>query len=264
VSLAQNVPGPVAIARLVAAGARATKVEPPGGDPLRALSPSWHAELHRGVRVLEIDLKAERGFARFSRLLDKADVLLTSQRPAALTRLGIDREAIAGRFPHLRWLNVVGELTRPDVAGHDLTYQAEAGLLGAEMPPTLLADLVGAERIVSEALLLIRRPPPAFASVGLRDALDTLVAPRRHRVTTPGGVLGGGLPTYAVYAARTGHVAIGALEPHFQARLYGALGLPDRSPLAAIMRTRSAADWQRWARARDIPLVKVIRGAARR
>ena len=34
VSLAQNVPGPVALARLVADGATAIEVEPPAGDPL--------------------------------------------------------------------------------------------------------------------------------------------------------------------------------------------------------------------------------------
>jgi len=39
VTLAVNVPGPVAAARLCELGASVTKVEPPGGDPLEAVSP---------------------------------------------------------------------------------------------------------------------------------------------------------------------------------------------------------------------------------
>ena len=51
VSIALNVPGPVAVARLVAEGARAIKVEPPWGDPLHGLCTRWYDDLHRGVEV---------------------------------------------------------------------------------------------------------------------------------------------------------------------------------------------------------------------
>ena len=44
VSMAQNVPGPVAVAHLVAEGAGACKIEPPSGDPLAAMCASWNAE----------------------------------------------------------------------------------------------------------------------------------------------------------------------------------------------------------------------------
>ncbi len=40
-SLAQNVPGPVAVARLMAGGATAIKIEPPWGDPLERLCKTW-------------------------------------------------------------------------------------------------------------------------------------------------------------------------------------------------------------------------------
>ena len=46
VSIALNVPGPVAVARLVADGAQAIKIEPPWGDPLDGLCKPWYDDLH--------------------------------------------------------------------------------------------------------------------------------------------------------------------------------------------------------------------------
>lgn len=257
VSLAQNVPGPVAVARLVGEGARALKIEPPQGDPLSDMSPAWYGELHRRVTIQRVDLKAARGRAVLDSLLAKADLLVTSQRPAALERLGLDAAVVGRAHPHLRVVRIVGDLRAADEPGHDLTYQAKAGLLGAGMPRTLLADLFGAERVVSAALLLLRHPAPAEALVGLRDALDTATALVRHGLTLPDGLLGGAFPAYRVYECRTGRVAVAALEPHFRERLYGALRLPMDSDLTGVMRTRTAAGWQRWARRHDLPIVPV-------
>ena len=57
VTMAQNLPGPLAAAGMRAAGAHVTKIEPPAGDPFLALSPEWHAEMHDGVTVEPLDLK---------------------------------------------------------------------------------------------------------------------------------------------------------------------------------------------------------------
>jgi len=258
VSLAQNVPGPVAMWRLAAEGARVVKIEPPAGDLLKTLSPAWYQELHHDVTVERLDLKSPGGAARLATLLGAADLLLTSQRPAALARLGITARRLAHRHPRLRWLNIVGDTRDPERPGHDLTYQAQVGLLGADMPRTLLADVLGAERAVATALLLLRRPAPCAARVGLRDALDAAVHPLRFGLTGPGGLLGGQLPSYRIYAARTGSVAVAALEPHFRARLYEALGLGEGEDLTEVMRTRTARQWERWAAVRDLPLARVL------
>lgn len=50
VSLAVNLPGPLAAARLREMGAEVIKVEPPAGDPLAVGAPSWYAELIGGQR----------------------------------------------------------------------------------------------------------------------------------------------------------------------------------------------------------------------
>ncbi len=89
-TLALNVPGPVAAARLAGLGATVTKVEPPGGDPLATVSPTWYRALHEGLAVQQIDLKTPEGRAALEPLLAAADLLLTANRPAALARLGLD------------------------------------------------------------------------------------------------------------------------------------------------------------------------------
>jgi hypothetical protein len=52
VSLALNLPGPLAAARLVAMGASVVKAEPPSGDPLFIGQPDWYHDLHAGIEVI--------------------------------------------------------------------------------------------------------------------------------------------------------------------------------------------------------------------
>lgn len=123
VSLALNLPGPAAAARLVALGAQVTKVEPPAGDFLAEAAPAYYAELAAGQRVVTIDLKTTAGLAELAGLLDEADLLLTSSRPAALARLGLDWASVHARWPRLCQVAIVGHAgAEADVPGHDLTY----------------------------------------------------------------------------------------------------------------------------------------------
>ena len=253
-SIAQNVPGPVAVARLAAEGADVIKIEPPWGDQLETLCKPWYDELHAGVTVVRLDLKTADGRRSLMDLLGSADVFIASHRPAALDRLGLDAATLAQRFPLLRHLNIVGDTAHPDRPGHDVTYQAKAGLLQEGLPKTLLADLMGAERAHAAVIEMMHRGPGGRRVVGLFDALHDMTAPLRHGLTAPGGVLGGANPAYNLYAASNGRVAVGALEPHFRERLYAALGLADGSPIATVMATRTAAEWEQWGHERDIPI----------
>ena len=264
VSIALNVPGPVAVARLVAEGARAIKIEPPWGDPLDGLCKQWYDDLHRGIAVERIDLKTAEGSSRIASLLKDADVFLASQRPAALARLGLDSRSLQAVFPSLRHVNIVGDTANPEEPGHDLTYQARAGLLPAmsgvewrrALPLTLFADMAGAER-AHAAIKDAVNHPGASREVGLYDALSDLAAPLRYGLTSAGGHLGGGNPAYGIYAAREGAIAVTALEPHFRARLYEGLGLGDGDDPSAVFSTRTAIEWERWAAVRDLPLVAI-------
>lgn len=257
VTTAQNVPGPLAAARLSQAGAQVTKIEPPTGDPFLALSPAWHAEMHAGIAIERLDLKSESGRARMAVLLGDSDVLITSQRPSALARVGLDLDELRSRFPRLRVLRIVGSVDDPERPGHDLTYQAQAGLLGDGMPRTLAADVMTSERAFAGVLSLLRQPPGSTMDVGLVESLEPMIAPFRHGLTSPGGTLGGGAPRYRVYRTRKGRIAVAALESHFEARLYQALDLPLGSDPSSRFLERTSLEWERWAEERDLPIVAI-------
>lgn len=265
VSMALNLPGPAACARLRDLGAALAKVEPPGGDPFEHFCPAWYRRLHAGAEVHRTDLKSPEGRATMERLLHGADIFVTAQRPAALARLGLDSASLAARHPRLCHVAITGHAPPDDeVAGHDLTYLAAHGLVAPpSLPPTLFADMAGAERVVSTALALVHardRDGRGHAiAVPLAEAAAALAQPLDEGLTRPGALLGGGFAGYNLYAARDGWVAVAALEPHFERRLAEAMGLATLTyeALAAKFAQQGAAQWEAWARPLDLPVVAV-------
>jgi alpha-methylacyl-CoA racemase len=263
VSLALNVPGPVAAARLTKLGAEVTKIEPPAGDATSTVAAGWYQSLCQGQTVLRMDLKDPGGKARLDDLLASADLLLASFRPSALQRLGLDWERLHARYPKLCFVGIIGyPAPLQERTGHDLTYQSDLGLLRPpQMPATLFIDLAGAERAVSMALALLnqaaRKGEAGFAWVSLHECARDLAEPLKAGLTSEGGLLGGGYPLYGFYQANDGWIAIAALEPHFAERVLSELDLrkADRSELERIFLQRSAAAWESWASERDLPLV---------
>ncbi|HEY0928445.1 MAG TPA: CoA transferase [Gemmatimonas sp.] len=257
VTIAQNAPGPLAVQRLVQHGASVCKIEPPQGDPLLTISESWHAEMHEGVTIERVDLKSADGRATLHARLQTAQIFITSQRPAALARLGLDPASLHAAFPALRVLRIVGRLDAPDEAGHDLTYQATAGLIGASMPLALVADVMTSERAFAGVLALLRMEAGSVMDIGMVESLAPMQSTLRHGLTVPGGTLGGGLPRYALYECAEGQVAVAALEPHFAARLRDELGSDESATLAARFREHTATAWEAWAKERDLPIAAV-------
>lgn len=238
-SLALNLPGPAALMRLRSMGARCTKIEPPlpkdapatAADPMQSYAPQAYADLHAGIRIVRADLKTSAGQRVLQRELAKSDVLLTSFRPSALARLGLDWKTLHRQHPALCLVSIVGwSGPQAEVPGHDLTYMAEQDLLtGQALPSTLFADMAGA-LLASEAVLrsLLQRGQNGRGShheVALADAAAWLAAPRRWGLTQPGGAVGGAHAGYRVYACKDGRVAVAALEPHFARGLCAAAGL---------------------------------------
>jgi alpha-methylacyl-CoA racemase len=262
VSLAVNVPGPTAAARLVALGASVTKVEPPAGDPLATVHPAWYDELRSGQQVLTLDLKLATDHAILDELLGPADLLMTSSRPRALARLGLAWPKLHARFPRLCQVAIVGyPAPDQDRPGHDLTYAAAHGLVvPPDLPRTLVADLGGAELATTAAVALLlareRDGEAGYTEVALADAAATFAAPIHHGATTPGGPLGGGSPSYGVYPTEEGWLAVAALEPHFQQQLAELLDLDEltHDALTTAFRARTATDWAAWGHEHDLPL----------
>jgi len=265
VSLAINAPGPVAAARLRDMGATVVKIEPPDGDPMHHLGVGWYESLTQGMDVRTLNLKESSAMEILHGLLAKADLLITAQRPASLERLGLGWEALHAAHPRLCHVGVVGfPPPHENLPGHDLTYQAKYGVINApHMPRVLIADMAGAERAVSAALALLfardRGQGARREWVALSEAAEAFAITARLEITTPGGLLGGGLPNYAIYPTQSGPLACAALEPHFFQKLQAALGCEatTHEALGEIFQTRTAEAWEAWALERDIPLAAI-------
>ena len=265
VTLALNVPGPVAAARLVQFGAECVKVEPPSGDALKTSAPAWYGTLIQGQSVIVLDLKTKPGRQKLDEYLQSADLLLTSFRLSALERLQLDWKMLHQQYPRLCVVNIIG-YPPPDekLPGHDLAYQAKLGLLRPpQLPVTLHADLAGAERAVNVCMALLmnraRMGQAEQAYVSLYEAMRDFAGPLSAGLTKSGGVLGGGFPFYGLYETKDGWIAVVALEPGFIHRLTAELKLTanTRKELEAIFHTRTAAEWEEWAKERDLPIVEV-------
>ena len=265
VTLALNLPGPLAAKRLLALGAEVVKVEPPQGDPFEHYNSEWYQDLNNQQSIRKLDLKSQAGLQAFDRLLKKSDLLITAQRPVALERLGLDWVGLQRKFPSLNHLAIVGyPEPNQNHAGHDLTYQASLGLLSPpHMPKTLVADMAGAERAAFEGLAMLMASKLGESGqrkvIALSEAAEYMAMPLKYGLTGDGAMLGGRRPEYALYDTKSGWVAIAAIEPHFKLRLQKGLDLLDLShdAISKKLKTKSALDWVEWANERDIPLVEV-------
>lgn len=275
-SLALNLPGPAALMRCQQMGAACTKLEPLGTadnstDPMATYCPDAYTAMHAGVTQARANLKTAEGQATLHTLLAATDVLITSFRPSALPKLGLDWPTLQQRYPALSLVQIVGAPgARAEEPGHDLTYMAENDLItGLDLPATLYADMGGslmATEAVLQAVLHQRAQGTGLRlEVALSDAAAYLGLPRQWGLTQPGATIGGGHAGYRVYPCQDGRVALAALEPHFAQRLCEAAGIPLSSlddmlqpstheAIAAFLRTRTRATLDALAHEKDIPL----------
>jgi alpha-methylacyl-CoA racemase len=262
-TLAINLPGPLAAARLQHLGATVVKIEPPDGDPLAHARPEWYRTLHQGQQIIRLNLKEAKDRAQLDPWLEQADLLLTATRPSALQRLGLGWPELHARYPRLVQVGIVGyPAPHEEKPGHDLNYQAHFGLLvPPHLPRSCIADLAGAEQAVSASLALIlareRGQDCHVIQVSLAEAAESFAEPLRQGLTRPGGILGGGHAGYNLYPALEGWIALGALEPHFWSKLLSEIGLAAPEMLEQLFLTRTAAEWEAWAAERDLPITAV-------
>jgi crotonobetainyl-CoA:carnitine CoA-transferase CaiB-like acyl-CoA transferase len=130
-------------------GASVIKVEPPTGDPLRGLRIadsgldqhgfilSWE-NYNRGKRSITLDLRREEGVEVLYKLLEDADVFLTSLLPPARRRMKIDIEDVRARFPDIIYCLGSGlgqQGPEADKGGFDsITFWARGGIASQITP----------------------------------------------------------------------------------------------------------------------------------
>ena len=149
IELAQYVYVPGAGVMMADQGAEVIKIETIEGDPYRTLQVGGGRNLgniniameqnNRNKKSVALDLKSEEGREALLKLVETADVFLTSLRPKAITALRLDVEDLRARNPKIIYArgNGVGfkgaELNRP---GYDASaFWARGGACYAVTPP---------------------------------------------------------------------------------------------------------------------------------
>jgi crotonobetainyl-CoA:carnitine CoA-transferase CaiB-like acyl-CoA transferase len=257
-------------------GARVDKLEDPQiGDYLRITPPladdgmgTIHHWVNRGKRSVALDLKKPEGRDALLKLVPRYDVLLESNRPGVMERLGIGYETLRAIHPGLVYCAITGygkDGPLAHRAGHDLNYIARAGILSfmgpvdrpPQVPSVQIADIGGGlfgvigilAALTSRSAtgegrfvdISMNEAALSFAVVGLAQRLGGFAMPRGA------DVLMGGIAPYQVYETKDGgYVSLGALEPKFWQAFCGAVGI--EGDMSAIMPGPQQADLQKQIR----------------
>jgi crotonobetainyl-CoA:carnitine CoA-transferase CaiB-like acyl-CoA transferase len=157
-------------------GARVIKLEhPDGGDDTRSFGPpfvggesTYFMSVNRNKESVAIDFKHARGGELLRALAARADILLENFRPGALTRLGLDYDAVRALNPRLIYCSIsgFGHSGDPDWVrrpGYDLAIQGMGGLPSltgaADGPPykvgTSIADMIAGLYALSGILVAL-------------------------------------------------------------------------------------------------------------
>ena len=244
--------GPAARAtRLLADfGATVIKVGPVPASGTVMITPAYFAYSgHRGMRRVELDLKAESGRQAMEALAASADVLVESFRPGVTERLGIGYEQLHQCNDQLIYCSTSGYGQQGPMsqwAGHDVDYLALGGFLatserradgGPPLPGATVADSAagGMHAVMAIMAALVGRQATGrgcHLDVAVADgvlwimslAIDEHLALGTH--PGPGrDLLTGGFACYSTYAGSDGRwLAVGAIEHKFYATLCTELG----------------------------------------
>jgi crotonobetainyl-CoA:carnitine CoA-transferase CaiB-like acyl-CoA transferase len=158
--LTQRLPGPLCTLILADMGMDVIKIEEPKrGDFTRSMPPFYNNQgalfvfLNRNKRSVTLDLKSQEGREIFLKMAATADVVLEGSKPGFMKSLKVDYEEIEKVNPTVVYCSLSGYGQNGpymDRAGHDLNYNAIAGILamtgnefGPALPGLLLADVAG-------------------------------------------------------------------------------------------------------------------------
>jgi alpha-methylacyl-CoA racemase len=276
VELAGLGPAPYACMLLADLGAEVLRID----RPTAGFGVPAYDVTGRGRRSVAVDLKSPGAAEVVLRLVDSADVFVEGLRPGVAERLGVGPDACLARNPRLVYGRMTGWGQDGPLAprvGHDITYAAVTGALGAigeagrkPVPPlNLVADFGGGSMFLVTGILaaLLERVGSGQGQVvdtAMVDGVSSLLA-MTYGFSASGfwsdergsNLLDGGAPFYDTYECADGeYVAIGALEPQFWAVVVEQLGLQDlpdqndrsswpqqRERLAAAFRTRTRDEW---------------------
>ncbi len=245
--LARLGPGPHSSQILADFGAEIIKLEPPskGGKEL-----TMPRVIRRNTRSIILNLKSDQGREVFRKLVEAVDVVVEGFRPGVAKRLGVDYATLREFKPDIICVSLSGfgqDGPYRQVVGHDINYQAMAGILHLtgdrngppQIPGNAIADDAGgiAAALSIAVALLARERIGVGQSVDMAmvdtlltmmllyvdECVETGVSPRRGET-----MLTGVFPFYNIYECKDGkYISVGAIEPRFYENLCRLLGRED-------------------------------------
>lgn len=263
--LCRLLPGPLAGRMLAELGFDVLRILPPTGDMAKLMSPNLYDWLEQGKNVETVDLKTPSGTDRLRELVKDADILLETNRPGVMEKLGVGPDELRAINPSLTYVRVAGfrEEAYHDAPGHDLTYLAATGLIdrfGDGWKHFQIADGTGAHWAVIAALDGLRKGG-GFYEVYLAESAFALAYPAA-------GKLDGSIVCYGLYPTKSGTLALGLLEPHLWQRFCAAIGrenwlgmaytaADDTNPvyleLKSLLSQKTADEWEALALTAGFP-----------
>ncbi len=180
--LTQFLSGPFATQILADLGADIIKLEPPQGDPIRAVPPHFVGEnsvyylcINRNKRTVAVDMKVTQGRELVKRLALSSDIVMENFRPGVLDRLGFSADALRKEKPSLIWCSISGfgqDGPYRNKPAYDMIVQALSGGM------SLTGETDGAA--VRAGI------PIADLGAGLYSAIGVLAALNRRHATGKG------------------------------------------------------------------------------
>ncbi|MEU6041621.1 CoA transferase [Actinomadura sp. NPDC047616] len=234
-------PGPYATQLLAQHGADVIKVEPPGGEPMRAFRSHFDL-LNQRKRSVVLNLKDDRDRARCLELADGAEVFVEGFRPGVADRLGVGHDTLLARNPRLVYCSLSGYGARgplSGVPGHDVNYRAYAAATppdavspdAGELPVADMAAATMAAFAITAACLRARATGVGDRiDLGMADVLANWVG-TVPSPTRPAAAGTAPVPGYGVYATKDGRkVTLGVVsEQRLWAATCRALGLDEHA-----------------------------------
>ncbi len=276
-------------------GMKVTRVELPYfGDLAREFLPkidgvgATYWMVNQGKKELCFDFRKPAGLKRLLRMIKESDILLEGFRPGLMERIGLGYDAVRRINPKIVYCSLVGY--PPDgpwarKAGHDLNFQAVAGLLGLgdseqaiRFGSAQVADLSGSMAAVAGILAaLVERQSTGkgrLLRVAMAEAIHSWLAiPLGHLAAGEDPSLqpqwwNGGHPFYRLYDTADGKkIAVAAVEKGFALTLLDALGLSElksladepaahaeklSSEIAKVFATAGRDEWERRLEGKDV------------
>lgn len=252
--------------------------------------------LNRGKRSIAVDLKRPEGVEVVLRLVGRSDALIEGFRPGVTERMGLGPDCCMERNRSLVYGRMTGwgqEGPLALSAGHDIDYIALSGALGSigpadhPVPPlNLVGDFGGGGMLLAvgvlAALLGVRAGGPGQVVDAAMVDGSALLMTSHHGFMADGwwsekrmaNPLDGAAPWYRTYrTADGGHMAVGAIEPHFYAELLRVLGLGDadlpaqndragwprlEEAFSNVFASRTRAEWEEAFRGVDACVTPVL------